>query len=201
MKLTDYLFHTPWWLPTIVMAVGAVLFYTANKRQEVRLRTIGLAVVCLGILIAVVSYVVDTDLEKAEKNTRRLVDAVEKKDWATVRTLLSPGTSLTLLDGSTLYRGGDTIADRAQQATDRYGIKELHVTGQQSRQDQTLITISMTVVSMQEATMLRPVSSTWEFDWQESADGWHLAEIRAVEVAGQRGQSIDHLFPGVRTPR
>ena len=65
MNLTDYLFHTPWWLPASIAVTGAVLFYVANNRQEVKLRTAGLVVVCVAVLLALVSYFVDTDLEKA----------------------------------------------------------------------------------------------------------------------------------------
>ena len=195
MNFTDYLFDTPWWLPTAVVFVGGFVFYTANKRQETRLRTIGLLIACLGLALVAVSYGVDTDLERAEKQSRRIVAAVDDGDWAALGALLHANTSLTILDGVTLYRGGPTIAKKAQEAYDRYGIRDITITALQARQDQTLITVSLSVMSTQEQTMLRPVPSTWEFDWLEAADGWYLNEIRAVEVARQRGQGMESMFP------
>jgi hypothetical protein len=195
MTFTDYFFNTPWWLPAAIVVVGAVLFYTANKRQETRLRTIGLLVVFLGVAVAVVSYFVDTDLEKAEKQTRRIVDAFESKDWPAFRGLLHPNTSLTITNGETLYRGNDVIGAKAQQASDRYGFRAVNITGMDSRQDQTLITVSIDVISTQEVTMLRPITSTWEFDWLESADGWYLSEVRAVKIGQATGQGMESMFP------
>jgi HAMP domain-containing protein len=195
MNLTDYLFDTPWWLPAMIAVVGAVLFYTANKRQETRLRTVGLAVVLLAVLLGVVSYFVDTDLEKAEKQTRRLVDAFEEKNWDTFRAGLHPNTSLGVLNGVTLYRGSSQITTKAREASEKYGFRAVNITSTKSRQDQTLITVTIGVVSTQEVTAMRPITSTWEFDYVEAANGWYLSEVRAVEIGRQQGQGMQSMFP------
>lgn len=195
MNLTDYLFDTPWWLPSLIGVVGAVLAYTANKRQETRLRTIGLLVILLAATLAVVSYLVDTDLERAEKQTRRLVNAFEEEDWAMFRAMLDRNTSLGVLNGVTLYRGGDQIAAKAREASDKYGFRAVNVTSMKSRQDQTLITVTIAVISTQDVTAMRPITSTWEFDYVESADGWYLNEVRAVEIGRQQGQGMESMFP------
>lgn len=195
MRFTDYLFHTPWWLPTAIVAVGAVVFYTANNRREVRLRTAGLAVACLGLLLAVVSYLVDTDLEKAEKHSKQIVRTVEQRDWPTLRSLLDPNTSVGIANFLTLYRGADAIVTKAKEGTERYGVKSLAITSSEARQDQTLITVTVRVYSTQDSTMGHPIPSTWEFDWQESANGWYLSEIRAVEIGRQRAEGMEPMFP------
>jgi hypothetical protein len=195
MSFTDYLCHTPWWLPTLIIAVGAVVFYVANNRQEVRTRTVGLGIVCLGVLLACVSYFVDTDLEKAEANTRQLIRAVNDKDWTKARSLLDRATTVSIANVTTLYRGGDQIVAKAQEATDRYGVQSVTLTGLDSRQDQTLITISANVVSLQ-TYVGAPITSRWEFDYQQSAEGWYLSEIRAVEIGRSQGEQMQHMFPG-----
>jgi HAMP domain-containing protein len=195
MNLTDYLFNTPWWLPTTIAVVGAVLAYSANKRQETRLRATGLAVILLAVLLGVVSYFVDTDLEKAVKQTRQLVNAFEEKDWDAFRAGLHPNTSLGVLNGLTLYRGRDMIATKAREASDRYGFRAVNITSLKSRQDQTLITVTIGIVSTQDITAMRPVTSTWEFDYLEAADGWYLNEVRAVEIGRQQGQGMQSMFP------
>ena len=196
---TRLLFETPWWLPSVIVAVGAVIFYTANKRQETKLRNIGLAVAALGILLSLVSYFVDTDQERAVKRTRQLVAAFEKKDWTTLRSLLHPRVSLSIANlDAALYNDRDQLVARAKDAADRYGFQSVTITSIDSRQDQTLITVSLGVLSIQEQTAGRPITSRWEFDWLESAEGWSLYKIRAIEVANRQAEQIQPMFPGRR---
>ena len=72
------------------------------------------------------------------------------------------------------------------------------ITSIDSRQDQTLITVSLGVLSIQEQTAGRPITSRWEFDWLESAEGWSLYKIRAIEVANRQAEQIQPMFPGRR---
>ena len=194
--MNDLLFETPWWLPTTIVAVGAVLFYTANKRREVKLRTIGLAVVCAGVLVALVSYFVDTPKERALKGSKQLVQSVADRDWATMQSLLHPKASVSIANvSSTLYNDREQIVARAKEGVERYGLKSVTVLSSDARQDQTLITVSITLLSVQEYTLGRPIRSTWEFDWLESADGWSLYKIRAIEIGNQQTDKIEPMFP------
>ena len=193
---TVLLFDTPWWLPTAIVLVGTVVFYTANKRREMKLRTAGLAIAALGIVLALLSYFVDTDRERAEKQTRQLVAAVEKRDWTTMRNLLHPRASVSIANvGSTLYNDRDQIVARAQEGVDRYGVKSITVTSVEARQDQTIITVTLNALSVQDSTMGRPITSTWEFDWLESSNGWSLYRIRAIKIANQQSDQIEPMFP------
>ena len=193
MNFTDYLFDTPWWLPACIAVTGAVLFYVANNRQEARLRTVGLTVVCVAILLAVVSYFVDTDREKAEDRSRAIVRAVHEKDWPKLRSLLENNTTVGILNGPTVYRGGEQIAARAQDASEKYGVQSVTVTSLDSRQDQTLITVTVSVLSTQ--AVVPTITSRWEFDHLQSADGWYLNEIRAVQIGRQEGEGMESMFP------
>ena len=194
MKLTDYLFNTPWWLPAILVGVGAVVFYVANNRVDRRNRTIGLLIVFVGVLVAVTSYFVNTDLEKAEDRTRNVVNAVDRRDWDALKSLLDPSTSVGISSAVTLYRGPEQIATKAREASERHGFKSVDVTGMTSRQDQTLITISIGVVSVQDAVGA-PITSRWEFDYIQASDGWFLNEIRAVQIGQSQGEQMEHMFP------
>jgi hypothetical protein len=193
---THLLFETPWWLPTVVVLVGTVLFSTANKRGERKLRNIGLAVAALGIGLALLSYFVDTDQERAVKRTKELVAAFEKRDWVTLRSLLHPRVTLGIANVPvTLYSDRDQIVARAQDAAERYNFHSITITSMDARQDQTLITVSLNLLSIQEQTGGRPITSTWEFDWLQSADGWSLYKIRAIQVANQQAERIEPMFP------
>jgi len=193
---TRLLFDTPWWLPTAIILVGTVIFYTANNRRETKLRNIGLAVAGLGVVLAAVSYFVDTDQERAVNRTKQLVKSFEKRDWATMRSLLHPRVTLGIANvPMTLYNDRDQIVARAMEAADRYGFQSVTITSLDARQDQTLITVSINVLSVQERTAGRPITSTWEFEWLQSAGGWSLYKIRAIEVAGRQAERIEPMFP------
>src|SRR6476646_3389166 len=103
MNLSELLFHTPWWLPVTIAGVGVVLFITGNNRVEAKVRNAGLAIVALAILLVGVSWLVDTDLEKAVKDTKALVRAVNDRDWATMTRLLDPKASLAVANSGTPY--------------------------------------------------------------------------------------------------
>ena len=57
------------------------------------------------------------------------------------------------------------------------------------------ITVTISLISTQDITAMRPITSTWEFDYVESADGWHLSEVHAVEIGRQQGQGMESMFP------
>ena len=196
MDLNTLLFDTPWWLPTAIVAAGAVLFVTANKRQERRLRTVGMGVVLLGVALVGVSYFVDTDLERAVKRSKQLVESFEQKDWQTMHSLLHPKASLGILNFPvTLYNDREQIVAKAKEASDKYNFKSVDVTSIDARQDQSLITVTLHIWSEQDATMGRRINSTWQFDWQETADGWYLYDIRAIEIGRMQAQQIEPMFP------
>src|SRR5688572_31859403 len=93
--MTDYLFDTPYWLLALLAVIGVAILVSANARQDKRLGGIGAAVLALGVVLALVSYFVQTDKEKALSRTRELVTAVEKKDTAALDRLLHPGAQIT----------------------------------------------------------------------------------------------------------
>src|SRR2546423_173528 len=71
-RMTNLLFDTPWWLPTLLAGVGIVLFWNGNRTQETRLRNIGMALMGAAVLVCAISYFIDTDLEKCVKQSKQL---------------------------------------------------------------------------------------------------------------------------------
>ncbi|HMB95955.1 MAG TPA: hypothetical protein VKK61_07955, partial [Tepidisphaeraceae bacterium] len=62
--LSQWLFETPWWLPTSFIVVGIVVFLAGNRRQEKNVMRSGIVIALLGVTIALVSWLVETDTEK-----------------------------------------------------------------------------------------------------------------------------------------
>jgi hypothetical protein len=189
--MTDYLFSTPWWLPACMAALGLYLAWDGNRRQDRTLRGVGLVVLLLTVALLVVSYVVDTDVEKVSKRTRDLVTAVNAKDWATFKSLLDPQTSVPVLGV-----GREKVAAGAQLSAERVGLKNVTLTGLNTRQQDTDITVGITVLSQQDGFPY-PVNSTWELSWQDRGDGWLLVNVTPVAGGQANPDEIkQRMVPG-----
>ena len=72
-----FLFDTPWWFLAGLFAIAVTLLISGNNRQDRALKLAGLAALTLAILLGILSYFVDTDMEKVLKRTRLMVSSVE----------------------------------------------------------------------------------------------------------------------------
>lgn len=193
--MSDLLFDTPWWLPTIIAFVGVILFVKGNRRQNANIRTAGTAVIGAAILLILVSYFVDTDTEKCLNGTRRLVQAVEQQDWKTFDSLLDPQATLELERGKPAYSGRDELTKAARAGVERAGLKSATITHKEAKQDGPVVTVSMRVFTTQDLSMGRPLDSDWELDWQEANGHWLVRRIRNVQVQGISAQQLQRELP------
>src|SRR5215218_7192536 len=118
--MRELLFHTPWWIPASLAFVGCVIFWTGNRNGEVRVRNAGLLFVLAALVLVGVSWFIDTPLERAVRQSKELVKAVEKRDWPKLKSILDKSTSLTVLNSIDVYDSGDQILAGAQDAVERY---------------------------------------------------------------------------------
>ena len=187
--MTDLLFDTPWWLPTLIALTGLVLFVLGNRNQKTKVRTAGAIVIALAVLLILVSYFVDTDKETCINRTRQLVRSVEQREWKTFDAMLDPGATLEL-EGNTYLTGRDSIRKTAQAGVQKIGLKSVTMTGKHATRTGDIVTVSFRVFTEQEYTLGRPVDSDWEIDWQKSNGAWLARRIREISVAGATGQGI-----------
>ena len=192
--MTDLLFATPWWLPTALFVAGLIVFLSGNKRQMTGARNTGAGLIVLAMLVILVSYFVETDKERVTRQSRELIHAVNDRDWNKMRSLLDPRVSLAVLS-STIYADRDQLVKGAQMAVDQYGLKSVTITSLDTQQTQTVITVNVDVLTVQDFSMGRPIPSSWQFDWQETADGWLLTNITALKIANQAADQIRGSFP------
>lgn len=169
--MTELLFDAPWWLLLAIVGTGAYVAYDGNRKQEKQLFHAGLAILLLGILLAAVSYVVDTDRETAIKRTRGLVAAVNARDWNGFRALLDPQTSIYG------FRGPDSITRTAQTAAERYRVSAVRITGTDVQRSTGVITIAIRVYS---ESGVGSLLTDWQFQYQDFGQGWVLHSIRAL---------------------
>ncbi|HSV14862.1 MAG TPA: hypothetical protein VLI90_11420 [Tepidisphaeraceae bacterium] len=192
--MTDLLFSTPWWLPTAIIVAGVFLFVTGNARQLSGPRNVGLGLVGLAIVLILVSWLVETDRERVTRQSRELIKSVETRDWNKMRSLLDPKVSLAI-SSATIYANRDDLVKGAQAATDQYGLKNIIITSLDAEQTQTVITVTLTALTEQDASMGRPVPSTWQFDWEQIGKDWSLYRITCLRINNEQGPEMRGRFP------
>jgi hypothetical protein len=174
--MNDLLFDTSWWLLVLLICGGIGIWYVGNTRLDAKIKWAGLAVLLLGIALALLSYFVDTDKEIVTKRTRQLVTSVVDRNWDAFASLLDPNTSF-----ANAYRNRGQIVDGAKKTVDLIGLKSASITSVEVTQNDSVITVNLNAMSTQDATMDRPLPSSWRFDWQNTGSGWKLAEIEPLD--------------------
>src|SRR4051794_34166982 len=123
--MTELLFHTPWGLPALLIGAGVILFWTGNQRQGTRVRLAGMLLILAAAVLCTVSYLVDTDLEKAVKNSKALAYAVEQRDWVKMKAIMDPSCALTVMGSVQIYDNRDQILAGAKRAVEQYGVRNI----------------------------------------------------------------------------
>lgn len=191
--MTELLFEVPWWLVSLLAVIGIVLFINGNKSQVIKVRNLGLGLVLLAIIWALVSHLVDTDAKRVKRGTLELVQAAVDRDWAAFQARLAPDASFTI--GSHAKPGGAAVVTaEAKQGVEAVRLKSAHIQKLEMEQTKTLITVKCEIFSTQES--FAPVeTSTWDFDWEKTPDGWKLREIRLVKLRDIAGDQLDDMIP------
>lgn len=191
--MTELLFDTPLWLPATIVAAGVLLFWMGNVRLEKKLRNTGAGLLAAAVLLLVISFVMDTPREKVMKQTRQLVESVEKRDWPTMQQLLDPRCTLDK------YNNREEIVAAAQTAVDRFEIKNITVTSLDAKQDAASITVHLNLFSELNISMGRPVPTSWELDWQKSSGQWLLRNVSVLESMQAGSQrAVKENLPNVK---
>src|SRR6266700_7096072 len=160
--MSNFLFDAPWWFPTILAGLGIFLFWTGNRRQEDKVRNAGVGLLLAAVLVLLLSYFIDTDMEKAVKRSKALVHAVEQRDWATMRANLDPAVSLSVLGFNVLYENREDLINGARRGVEQYGVRNIHILSTSAEESDSLISVTMSIVSEQEATLGRPTPTSWK---------------------------------------
>ena len=196
--MTNLLFQTPWWLPTLLIGTGVILFWSANRRQETRLRNIGLLLIAAAAVLCTVSYLVDTDLEKCTAKTKQLIHDIEKQDWTDMATILDTHATVGMSNSFLVYTNRNEIISGAKAAVAQYGVKNVHILSTESQQADTLITVSMSVLSDHDNPPLTMLNTGWQVEWQESGGKWSLVRIICLKIGNQKGDDAAGHFPRTR---
>lgn len=169
--MLELLFDTPWWLPTTILGIGAFVAYTGNQRLEKKVVRSGLAIILAGLLVMLISYLVETNRERAIRRTREVVAAVHKRDWQALQGGIDPQTNFYGL------RGPTEITSSAQTAAERSQVTSARIISERVDVASTVINVRIRVAS---EAFGRWVTTDWQFQYQNLGQGWILYNIVAL---------------------
>jgi hypothetical protein len=174
LTLTRLLFETPWWLPTMLIGVGVFVWITGNRRVEKPVMAWGLAIAALGILVILLSVLVDTDREKCFNRTKLLVTSAGQRDWTKFQSLIDPQTSIYGL------RGPEEITSAAKTAAERINLSSAWISSSRVEQTGTVITVDVRIIS--EQFQGNPAPSDWRFTYQNFGQGFVLYTVNVIDT-------------------
>jgi hypothetical protein len=144
---------------------------------------------------SVMSYLVDTNKEKCQKQTRQFVQAVVDRDWMVFDALLDPEVDFRFKDSSWSIVGRDALDNALKADMGHIGLKTAHITHMVASESTGTVTVAITVWSTQTSTMEQPLDSEWEMDWERNGGRWLLHEVRAIRVSQMTPDEIRAALP------
>jgi len=186
-QITQYLLHMPWWAAALVAVVGIWLFVAGNKRMDKTLRRVGAVIVVVAVILGLVGFFYLTPLQRAVERTKRMIHDVDRQDWTDFQRLLDDQT-VVQADRRMVAAGKEEVLSRFKAAYDRFGVKSVWNLSIEGTQTDTLITVTVTVVSTQDFTQDRPETSTWQLDFQQNGSKWELEKMTLLHVNGEDEQ-------------
>jgi hypothetical protein len=181
VAFSNLLFYAAWWMLAVIAAAGIFALVAGLRRLDKKLQRLGIALILIAGILGTLRLVFPTDREKLEKRSRLLVQAVDHQDWNALRNLLDANTVVGF-KAHIAAAGRDAIVASIKQNCDRYSLKSVSVIGIESEQTQTLITVPLVVYSVQDFTQDRPITSTWQLDYQQYGDQWVLEKITLLRI-------------------
>lgn len=193
----DLLFDTPWWLPVLIVAIGAFVFVSGNRREQAGTRNAGAGIIFLAVIIVVLTLFVDTPRKIARRESRQIVQSAVDGDWTTFQSLLEPDAGLRMLSAPTLYADAKQLTAAAKAGTQRVHLKEAHVRSMEVTESGGLVTTTLALLTEQEEAAAPMLQSTWQFEFQQTGGLWRIHEIRALQIGEMGGDEAEQFMPKV----
>jgi hypothetical protein len=197
--MSDLLFDVPWWIPTFLALLGAVVFWNGNNQLNARLKKIGMGLIVFAAAWFALSYFVDTDKEKAQKWTKQLVSSVAAGDWQTFRSHLAPDVRFSVQDGNSFAEGSERVSEYAKAGAQSINLQSANVQTSRAEQTGPYITVFASISSSQNLKDFpQTASSSFQFDWQLSKAGWVIHEIRIVQIFNYKARDLQDAMKFVK---
>jgi hypothetical protein len=189
--MNELLFHSSWWLLACVAAGGIAFFIVGNRRLDKNFQRIALAIVAVAAILGMLRFFFPTPRERMENRSRAIIRAFDNSDWTALKNLMDRDTAVCNRS-RVLYGGSDAIVSRAKLAKDH--VKSVSILGMDSARTETLITISLELFSTPDENQDRPLTSSWQMDYEQSGDDWVLQKITVLRIGSESNQDFNPTF-------
>ena len=186
----DSFFDLPWWVPAGLALAGMALFLWANARARKREQALGLGLITLAVLLAVVSYFVDTPRETVEKRTRMFVAAVVAKDKPGIGALLASDASAFAWNKQDIIEGAVYYADET-------GLSSARLISLEAVKEGDGFVSFITVWSQHSGTSSFPVTdltSQWKLEWARDKEKWVIVAIVPLQIGPISREEIERRY-------
>ena len=194
----DLILDAPWWLPTSIALLGIVLFVSGNARLDKTLRNAGVGIFLLAVLILLLTLTIDTPKKIARRLSTQLVTDAVTGDWKQFEALLEPDASLRLLGVQSGFNSAAMVTDAARRGAQQVRLHEAHIRSLQVVQTGPLVTTTLDILSEQDEPTAPVLSSSWQFDFEQTSAGWRIRELRALTIGDLNPQQVQHSLPAGR---
>lgn len=194
--MTDFIFSVPWWVIVPLLATGIGVFVYNDRRLNSRGKRLGLAIVGFAVLWGGVSYLVVTDLEKADAGTRAFVSAVVARDRPAIVALLSQDAQAAAWDR-------ERIGDGAVYYAQLIGLTGARVLSLECRRQPSLVITTMDVLSnhAEATTYTGMLRSTWELEWRKAGDQWLIRTITPIQIGQASREEVERRYMEQPVPK
>ncbi|QOV88982.1 nuclear transport factor 2 family protein [Humisphaera borealis] len=196
----DLIFDAPWWLYIVPAIVGIVMAYLGLRKGDKTLRSVGVGLLLVGVVIFIASRAVETDTEKVSRQSRELVAAVEKREWDKLNALMEPDAAVTLAGVGEIYSTREQIVSACRSRADGSGVTALAITGlEPKREGAAQISAEVQIYVTANDGGGRPFPTGWRFVWARAADGrWLIHDIEAIQIGTYRPADARPWFPNAK---
>lgn len=185
----EMVFAVPWYIPTSLIGAAIAIFIWANNRLNLPGKRFALALGLFATLWTVVSYLVETPMEKVDAATRQFVRAIVAQD----RTRLA-----SLLDEQAMAYNWNKpqIMDGAIHYANETGLKGARIIGLKIEQEGTNLVSYLGVWSQHEGgkMIMTDLNSQWRLDWRLNGDHWQLEQITPIQIGQVQRDQIEQTY-------
>jgi len=176
--MAEWLFNTPVWLPVCLAGVGLALLYVGNLRREKPVFLVGAGLLAVAGLLALLGWLVTTDREAVERQTRRLVQSVRDRDFTTFGALMDERVQMKAV--VTIYRGRGDFTTGAQATLDRIGLRSVTVLGMELQPASAgRFEVFVNALSEQDIAPY-PMTTSWRLDFEKCGEEWKIVAVEAL---------------------